>query len=115
MSSGPMGLDVREYGYFVRRYTVPDAQEHVLDAAHHWLVTRIQLFAPATLPPPGNGYIIMDGSSQIFFEPGGCINLEPNGAFRGRILVFGQGSILLVEAWFQATPNGNSPTVTITP
>ena len=91
MSSAPAGIDVREYAYDLTSYTVPDGAEHLLDAGQRWMVTRIQVFAPATLPAPGTGYIILDGpgGGQVFFQPGGCINLEPNGAFRDRILIFG--------------------------
>lgn len=115
MSSAPSGLDVREYGYSCFRYTIPDNQEHLFDAQRRWLITRIQIFAPATLPAPGNGYLILAGSTQIFFDPGGCVNLEPNGAARGNMIVFGQGSIVLVEFWFQATPDAATPVVTVTP
>lgn len=119
MSSAPSGLDVREYGYRLVRYTIPDGAEHSISHARALLITRIQFFAPATLPPPGNAYIITaagGGSSQgqVFVEPEGCITLEPNGAYRGDLIVFGQGCILIVEAWFQATPNAQNPVVTIT-
>lgn len=114
MSSAPSGLSVQEYGYFVFRYTIPDGAEHLLQASQRWMVTRFSYFAPETFPPPGNGYVILDGSSQIFVQPGGCVELEPNGAFRGNILVFGEGAIVLVESWFQPDASGNSPTVQVT-
>lgn len=117
MSSAPAGVDVREYAYDVTSYIVPDGAEHLLDAGQRWMVTRIQVYAPDPLPPPGNGYIILDGpgGGQIFFQPGGCIDLEPNGAFRDRILIFGQGAQIIVEAWFQANALGTGPGVVITP
>lgn len=115
MSSAPAGLDVKEYGYFCFRYTVPDGAEHFLQCGQRWNVTRVQYYAPETFPPPGDGYLILDGSTQIFCAPGGCIELEPNGAFRGNILVFGEGAMLLVEAWFQPDADGVPPTVTVTP
>lgn len=117
MSSGPMGLDAREYAYDVHSYIVPDGQEHLIQCGQRWLVTRIQVFAPATFPPPGNGYIILDGpgGGQIFLQPGGCINLEPNGAFRDRILIFGQGAQIIIESWFQARESGAGPGVIVTP
>jgi hypothetical protein len=116
MSSAPAGLDVKEYGYFCFRYLVPDGQEHLVQCGSRWNVTRIQFFAPvADFPPPGNGYIILNGSTQIFLENQGCVDLEPNGAFRNDILVFGEGALLLVEAWFQPASDGVPPTVTVTP
>lgn len=115
MSSAPAGLDVKEHAYFVFRYTIADGGEHFIQAGRRWMVTRIQYFAPETFPPPGNGYVILFGSSQIFVESGGCLDLEPNGAFRGDVLVFGEGAVVLIEAWFQPDADGNSPTVQVTP
>lgn len=117
MSSAPSGVDVREYAYDCFSYIVPAGGERLIDAGQRWLVTRIQVFAPATLPPPGNGYIILGGpgGAQIFFEPGGCIDLEPNGAFRDRLVIFGEGAQIIIESWFQANALGTGPGVVVTP
>lgn len=117
MSSAPTGVDVREYAYDCFYYTVPDGGEHLIDAGQRWMVTRIQVFAPDPLPPPGQGYIILGGAggAQLFFQPGGCLNLEPNGAFRDRLLIFGEGAVIIIESWFQANAAASGPGVVVTP
>jgi len=121
MSSAPSGLDVKEYGYCLLRYAIADGVEHTIRAFNKWNVTRIQFFCPDPLPA-GGCYIITgagvggaSGTGQVFLEAGGCVTLEPNGAFRGDLIVFGEDALLIVEAWFQATPDGTTPDVEITP
>jgi hypothetical protein len=117
MSSAPTGIDVREYAYDLFSYIVPTGGEHLIDAGQRWMVTRIQIFAPDPLPAPGNGYIILGsaGGGQIFFQSGGCITLEPNGAFRDRLVIFGQGTQIIIESWFQANALAQGPGVVVTP
>lgn len=105
MSSGPVGLDSREYAYGVYKYEAPDAFSHSVSANKNWLVTRIQFYAAA-----GTAAEIHLGSKVSLLmqvAAGGCLELEPNGAHRGDIFVSGEGSLLLVEYWFQANPTGS--------
>ncbi len=115
MSSAPAGLDVREYAYFCVNYPVADGAEHVFSTQNKWLVTRIQFFAPAVLPP-GGCYIIVGGQNngQLFLEASGCITYEPNGALRDKVLVFGDGAVLIIEGWYQGTTDGGPLQVDIT-
>lgn len=110
MSSGPVGLDSREYSYSYFAYTVPDENLHFITAQNAWLVTKIQLFAS-------------DAGAEIFFgglaptitlQPGGCITLEPNGAYRAHMSVSGESALLVVEYWYQASPDG-PPTINVNP
>jgi len=97
MSSGPVGLDVREYVYGMFPYTVQAGGFQKINAFNAWLVTKIQLFAGANAVQLGVG-----PGNSIQVAANGCITLEPNGAFRGPIDVIGEGAYLIVEYWFQA-------------
>lgn len=111
MSSGPVGLDAREYVYQVFRYTTADALLHTVTTRNVWLVTRVQFFAadePVSIT-------LADGST-IFIAAGGCVCLEPNGAFRGPISFGGGvGAVLIVEFWFQAKQSGNPVLPVVSP
>lgn len=110
MSSGPVGLDVREYvyGYFV--FTSPDAGTHTISAHNDWLVTRIQYYAAA-----GAAAVLAAGAgSPINVVAGGCVELEPNGALKESIQINGLGSMLIVEYWFQAIEGAFVATLPIT-
>ncbi len=112
MSSGPVGLDVREYVYAYHVETFADAVTHTLDAHSDWLVTKVQLFAAAA-----GASIALGASSAINLAANGCLTLEPNGAFKDTIGVRGLGAMLIVEYWFQ-TIDGQfiaSIPVTVTP
>lgn len=110
MSSGPVGLDVREYGYSYYFYTVPDGNSHFLSTHNQWLVTKVQIYAAAA---PAT-FVFGSISNQADIAAGGCLCLEPNGAYRGGMSISGQGAVLVVEFWYQASPDG-SPTVTVIP
>lgn len=121
MSSAPSGLNVKEWSYCCLRYTVPDGAEHTIRAANRWQVTRIQYYCPDP-EPAGGCYLITDAgvaggtaTGQFFVAAGGCVELEPNGAYRGDLVVFGEGAVLIVEAWYQPTADAQAPTVDITP
>ena len=110
MSSGPVGLDAREYSYSYFSYAIDDENLHFITAQNAWLITKIQLFAA-------------DAGAEIFFgglaptipiAPGGCVCLEPNGAYRAHMSVSGLGALLIVEYWYQASPDG-PPTINVNP
>lgn len=111
MSSGPMGLDAREYGYSYFFYTVPDGNSHFITTRNEWLVTRIQIFAAAAAAAT---FVLGSISNQADIAAGGCLTLEPNGAYRGGMSVSGLGAVVTVEFWYQASAIG-SPTVVVTP
>jgi len=97
MSSGPVGLDVREYVYAVFPYTVQAGGFQRLNAFNAWLVTKVQLFAGAN-----PAQLSLSPSPAISVAANGCVTLEPNGAFKGPIDVLGEDAVLIVEYWFQA-------------
>lgn len=111
MSSGPVGLDSREYGYSYFFYTVPDGNSHFVTTHNQWLVTKVQVFAAAAEPVT---FVFGSISNQADIAAGGCLCLEPNGAYRGGMSITGEGAVLVVEFWYQAAPNG-SPPVSVTP
>ena len=106
MSSGPVGLDVKEYAYGVYKYEPPDGNGHSVAANKNWLITKIQFYAAS-----GSSAQIHLGnrvSVLMTVAAGGCLILEPNGAHRGEIFITNApGSLLLVEYWFQANPQGS--------
>jgi hypothetical protein len=116
MSSAPSGLDVREYAYGYYSAVLANGAPHTIAAGGRWLVTKIQIFAGANdvdfileVPSAGGG-----GPPDIIIRAGGCLTLEPNGAFRGRITATGQGAQIIVEFWFQPSRDGAFPTVVFT-
>lgn len=111
MSSGPMGVDVREYTYNFTRYIVPDALVHRISAQNAWLVTRIRMWAAGN---PATFQIRTALAPTLNIAANGCLCLEPNGAHREDIYVSGQDALLLVEYWYQAVPSGAAFNVIIT-
>lgn len=105
MSSGPAGLDVREYGYGVFSFDAPDGGFHNFTTHGAWLVTRIQAFMPA-----GAAGQINLGGQVVTIDVEGCVCLEPNGAYRGPVgYQGGANGKLIVEYWYQGTPTGLTP------
>jgi hypothetical protein len=116
MSSAPSGLDVREYAYGYFSSFLVGATPHVITAHNRWLVTKIQIFAAAAdvdfvLLAGGGG---TGGPSDIIIRAGGCLCLEPNGAFRGDITIGGEGALIIVEFWWQPDRNTSYPVVVTT-
>jgi hypothetical protein len=114
MSSGPVGLDAREYSYDQVSHTVVGAGTN-LSTLGQWLVTRIQVYNDVDpmivqlIQPSGFA------ANTTIVEASGCLELEPNGAFRGEIqLLGGLGALIVVEYWFQAQQDGAPPNVVIT-
>jgi hypothetical protein len=105
VSSGPVGLDVKEYAYGYFKYQPPDGNGHSLAAGKDWLITKIQFYAGAA----DDAHIAIGSrvSNQLTVLAGGCLILEPNGAHRGDIFLDGDGSLLIVEYWFQANAEGS--------
>lgn len=97
MSSGPVGLDVREYayGHFSQALNVAGFWE--ISARKNWLVTKVQFY---TGPNPGQ--LALDPCPAIVVAANSCMVLEPNGAFRSKVEVLGVGALVIVEYWFQA-------------
>lgn len=110
MSSGPNGLDAREYVYGVFNYLAADGLTHTIDAHNDWLVTRVQYVAD----PAVAAVIALSPSSPINVAAGGCLTLEPNGAFRDVIQVQGNGSLVIIEFWFQSIAGEFVATLPIT-
>ena len=114
MSSAPSGLDVREYAYGYFSAQLAGATPHQISAANRWLVTKIQVFADAgsdvdlVLLAGGGG---SGGPPDIIIRAGGCLTLEPNGAFRGGIVATGALAIIIVEFWWQPTRDVAYPVV----
>ena len=97
MSSGPVGLDTREYVFAHYSLTLTNPVGfYIVSARKNWLVTRVQFYA-ATDP----AQIALDTLPAIPVAANGCLVLEPNGAFKGRVNVSGGGALLIVEYWFQ--------------
>jgi hypothetical protein len=118
MSSAPAGVDVREYAYsYFSFQNFGDNTPHTFSALNRWLVTKIQIFAGPddpvdfVLESGGGG---TGGPPDFIIAAGGCMTLEPNGAFRGRIDMTGKGAFLMVEFWWQPTANVTYPQIVVT-
>jgi hypothetical protein len=112
MSSGPMGVDFKEYTYNFFRYIVPDAVQHRISARNGWFVTRIRVGANGTAV---NFRLRTSTSPAIAIASDGCLCLEPNGAHREDIYIDGQDALLLVEYWYQAIPSGAAFNIYVAP
>jgi hypothetical protein len=117
MSSGPVGLDCREYAYGCVLYQVVDGNNRAFSAQNAWLITKIQVFAGAT---PVQVSITDSGVLGVnTIAAGGCLTLEPNGAMRGQINVTdfgaGGGAFVVIEYWFQANQAGSPLIVDVVP
>lgn len=111
MSSGPVGLDVHEYSYSTKYVAIPGGalptDDYRISAANAWMVTRIRYWAGSA-----GGYVAINEAIPV--AANGCVCLEPNGAHREDVFCAGAGSIIIVEYWFQARPDGTRPTITVT-
>jgi hypothetical protein len=96
VSSGPVGLDVREYayGHFSQALTV--AGFYTISARKNWLVTKVQFYTGANV-----GQIALDPFPAVNVVANACLILEPNGAFRSKVEVLGIGALVVIEYWFQ--------------
>lgn len=105
-----MGVDVREHGYGFISYPVPaSGAPKRLSTNKRWMITRIQAWASDTLQLTVN----LEGQTMNI-APEGCGGLEPNGAYRGDVLVDGEGGLIVIEFWFQTDDTGQAPAVVIT-
>jgi hypothetical protein len=110
VSSGPVGLDSREYAYAIYGYVPLDTGPHFIGTNNKWLVTKIQFFAGAA----ADLLINLEGN-QVDIAKTGCLTLEPNGAYRNTI--FAQGpvdSLIVIEYWYQTDETGHPPPVVVT-
>ena len=105
MSSAPAGLDVREYSYGFYAPTIPLSDPgtgfFAFSGRKSWLITRIQVWADAANP----AVLEFEQSGNINLAAGGCITIEPNGAFRDLVLLKGKGVRAVIEFWFQTKKN----------
>ena len=117
MSSGPVGLDCREYAYGCVLYKVVDGNNRSFSAQNAWLITRIKVFAGANQVQVSITDSGVLGVNTI--EAGGCLELEPNGGMRGQMNVtdFGVtgGAFVQIEYWFQANAAGSPLIVDVVP
>ena len=115
MSCGPVGLDAREYYYEYEDLEIPGGAAptdvYRIDAANSWLVTRIRYWAGAA--GGGIGLENHPSADQSDIAANGCICLEPNGAYRGRVYVKGPGSRVVVEYWYQVNETGDPPSIVV--
>lgn len=105
MSSGPVGLDVREYAYgYFSFNSFSSIGLYTFSARKNWLITKVQLYAGATATSLALSQSATVTGPLIPVAANGCLTLEPNGAFRGAVQVsaLGAGDLLIVEYWFQA-------------
>lgn len=113
----PVGLEVREYAYGIREFTVPDAATYTMTPTFGgttvagWFVTKILAAMPSDAA--GQGAVLIDGNTATV-NPGGCQCLEPGGAHRGPIVLIGEGLYVLVEYWWQGNPEATGPVVNVT-
>ena len=102
MSSGPVGLDVREYVYGFYAPTIPLSDPgtgfYIFSGRKSWLITKIQVWAD----PANTAVLEFEQSGNINLAACGCITIEPNGAFRDIVLLKGKGAKMVIEYWFQA-------------
>lgn len=96
MSSGPVGLDVREYTYGMYTLSLSAPGFYTISARKDWLVTRVQFYTAAN-----PGILILQQPFQIPLAANGCITVEPNGAHRSEVFANGNGALLIIEYWFQ--------------
>lgn len=112
----PVGLDVREYSYGIKEFQIPDGATYVMKPTvtgstfAGWAVLKI--FAAVPAAGPSQGVVFIDGN-PVTINPGGCACLEPGGAFRGQITFIGEQLYLLVEYWWQGTPENIGPVVVV--
>ena len=97
MSSGPVGLDVREYvyGHASQLLNLPGFWE--IGARKNWLVTKVQFYTAANA-----GQVGLNPYATIPVAANSCFIFEPNGAFKDKVICLGVGAIVIVEYWFQA-------------
>lgn len=96
MSSGPVGLDVREYSYGHFSFAPSVAGFYTIGARKNWLVTKVQFYTGAN-----PGQLALDPCPAVNVLANACLILEPNGAFRSKVEVLGIGSLVVIEYWFQ--------------
>ncbi len=97
MSSGPVGLDVREYVYGYFSFVLQVDGFYEIGTRKAWLVTKVQ-FYPAAV----QGQLALNPNAATIVAPGGCLILEPNGAHKDNVQALGVGALVIVEYWFQA-------------
>lgn len=97
MSSGPVGLDVREYVYGHFSIVINTEGFWEISARKNWLVTKVQFFTAESA-----GQIGLNPNPTINVAANGCLTFEPNGAFKDKVIALGMGALVIVEYWFQA-------------
>jgi hypothetical protein len=108
MSSGPVGLDVREWVYGSFFLVLAGAGNFIVSARKNWRVTKVQFFTAAAA-----GHLTLTANNRIPVAANACMVLEPNGAHNGPLTVQGDGAFLIVEYWFQCVDTPNAPQIAI--
>lgn len=99
MSSGPVGLDVREYTYGCFQLELALPGFYQISAGNNWLVTKVQLYASTNA-----SQLVLTQGNIIPVAASGCAILEPNGAHKDPVSASGVGAVLIIEYWFQSLP-----------
>jgi len=109
MSSGPVGLDVREYCFAYEDFTAGATEPgmYKISSGNRWLITRIRYWTDAA-----PGVLQLQGMFPSQVAAYGCLCLEPNGAFRGDVSIQGAASRVAIEYWYQVTSTGDAPEIT---
>jgi hypothetical protein len=114
MSSGPVGLDVREYSYGYFTQTVDAGGVLSVDGRKAWWITKIQLFAGAAGAVMRLTFKKDSGTQGIVVAANGCVVLEPNGAHKGGVMLSGAvGALLIIEYWFQTQEAQLTPAIPV--
>jgi hypothetical protein len=106
------GLDPRQYGYNILSFTPASDGDFYSIQNRSWLVLRVQAFASSSI---GAQSSIQMAGGLMAIEPGGCLDLRPNGLYRGGLVVHvnsggdPSGLVVIVEYSFAFTENGIAP------
>lgn len=98
MSSGPVGLDVREYVYGHHSQVLNLDGFWEFSSRKNWLITKVQFYTPAGVA----GQVGINPYPTIPVAASSCLILEPNGAAKDKVIALGNGALIIIEYWFQA-------------
>ena len=114
MSSGPVGLDVKEYSYAFFSAVVGAGTSLDVDGRKAWWITKIQVYAAAAGAILNLTFQKGTGGNAIVVAPNSCVTIEPNGAHKGGIqLRSATGALVIIEYWFQTQADQYNPGITV--
>jgi hypothetical protein len=114
MSSGPVGLDVREYTYSIYSSVVGAGTALSVDGRKSWWITKIQVYTAAAGATVSLSFVKGSGGYAVVVAPNSCLVLEPNGAHKGGVNLSGAaGALLIIEYWFQTQEGQFSPSILV--